>query len=367
MRLRRLATERFRNLESVELATDRQFIVLHGPNAQGKTNTLEAVYLLANLRPLRARRNAELVRWGEERTEVSGTVQTAGLEHSCGVSIGPSGRTVSLDGKRTSDLLEYFGCIRAIAFAPTDADIVLGEPVLRRSWVDRAAFTRSPLHLEIVRSFRRTLKQKGAALRSERPDRAVVEALNARLAHDGARLVMGRRRILAELEPHVRSLHRAIAGHDLPVTLTHRTSAPGKDQAEVEGALTEKLRGALDDELRRRRALVGPQRDDVVIAIDGVAARTYGSRGQIRSLVLSLKLAELVAARARGTVPLFLLDDVSSELDAERTERLVGTLIDLGAQVFATTTDTSTLSVLPSDETLWVAVSEGRMTVGGCT
>src|SRR5690606_33021246 len=108
----------------------------------------------------------------------------------------------------------------------------------------------------------------------------------------------------------------------------------GDDPEARAARLAERLRGARAEEVRRGRALVGPQRDEVRLSLAGHATRTFGSRGQVRSLVLAMKLAELVAARARGDRPLFLLDDLSSELDRGRTERLVALLIDLEAQVW---------------------------------
>lgn len=355
MRLLALQALGFRNLEPVDLPTDAAFVVVHGANAQGKTNLLEAVYLLATLKPLRARRLAELVRFGAEGAVIAGTVRGDGMERRYKVQLGSGGRTVSIDG-RAVGLEQWFEGVRAVAFTPSDGDIVLGGPSERRTWLDRAAFTKAPAHLDVVRRCQRALEQKSAALKSGRPNAAVLDALDAELAVGAARLVARRIDLIEELQPHVERLYAQIAGEQgRAIRLMYRT---GPDAARPEGWLAA-FGQARAGELRRRMCLVGPQRDDVEVLLDGQPARSFGSRGQVRSVVLALKLAELVAARERGDAPIFLLDDLSSELDRARTERLVGVLAELASQVFITTTDLEHLGGLPVGQTLRVRVVDG--------
>ncbi|MBX2797245.1 MAG: DNA replication and repair protein RecF [Myxococcales bacterium] len=362
MQLRRLVTDGFRNLVAPDLTATR-FVVLHGPNAQGKTNALEAIHLVATLKPLRGRRLRDLVTWGTDRAVVSAWVEHQGVERHYRVEIGKEGRTAKLDGKRVSDLQDYFAGVRAIAFTPQDGRVVSGEPSRRRAWLDRAAFTASPAHLDRVRVYRQCLAQKAALLRSDRPDPAVLDTLDLQLVQHGAQLAHRRAEMLDELTPHIQQLHEGIAGGEGEVTLTYATRAAGDDLAARCDALAQRLSEVRGRELDRRTTLAGPQLDDVKILLDGKPARTFASRGQTRSLVLSLKLAEMVAARNRGQVPLFLIDDASSELDATRTARLVALLADLGAQVFATTTDPGPIvAALPADDTLLVGVSQGVLT-----
>lgn len=364
MRVVRLVAEQFRNLEPVDLPIDAQFVVLHGANAQGKTNALEIVHLLATLKPLRGRKVRELVRFGEKAASVGARVEHQGIERWHRVDLEPQSRKVSLDGKVVHDLGEYFASIRAIAFTPSDAEVVTGEPSRRRNWLDRAVFTASPAHLDRVRVVRRCLDHKAAVLRQPQPDRPLLDVLDEQLAQLGAELVDRRVRMLAELEPHVRELHGTLVGPESArpeqLVVEVQTHARGETVAERRSALAERLAAVREREIERHTTLAGPQLDDVKITIDGKPARDFASRGQVRSVVLALKLAEMVAARARGDVPLFLIDDVSSELDALRTSRLVGTLADLGAQVFATTTDPGALcAALPGSATLLVQVRGG--------
>jgi DNA replication and repair protein RecF len=192
-------------------------------------------------------------------------------------------------------------------------------------------------------------------------DHAVLDALDTQLALLGARLAERRAALLAELAPWVDAMYRTLADADGAVTLELRTTAKGTSEAERAEALMDVFARSREAEIRRRRTLAGPQTDEVAIRLGGRPARRYASRGQVRSLVLALKLAELRAARERGTVPLFLLDDLSSELDRVRTRRLVALLADLGAQVIATTTDPEHVDSLPASDTLRLAVRNGEI------
>lgn len=359
MRLRRLVAQDFRNLAPLDLDLDADFVVLHGPNAQGKTNALEAIWVLASLRPLRASRPGELIRWGAEGMQIAGWVASDEILRHHRVDLRASKREVQLDGQRCAQLDAYFRDLRAICFTPTDAQIVEGGPEERRRWVDRAAFTARPAHLDLVRGHQRALLHKGATLRMDRPERELLDAIDDQLATLGAELVARRSALVSELAPHVARMVAAFGGADGPVSLTLRTQAAGASVGERRASLAAAYARARPAELRRRRTLVGPQTDDVEIQLGEQPARRFASRGQVRSLVLALKLAELHASRARGVVPLFLLDDLSSELDRGRTHQLIGMLGDLGAQVFATTTDPGPLDVLPASSTRRFRVRDG--------
>ncbi|MCB9669883.1 MAG: DNA replication and repair protein RecF [Alphaproteobacteria bacterium] len=364
MRFTRLVARGFRNLEPFDLPLDAPFVVLHGENAQGKTNTLEALWYATTLRPLRGHRPAELLGWDAPLMEVAVWSDRDGIVRHRRVQLEGGQRGLTLDGKRCNDLSAWFEDLRAIAFTPADGEVIMGGPELRRRWVDRAAFTARPAHLDIVRAYQRALVNKAATLRADRPDPTVLDVLDEQLASLGARLTARRADLLAELAPHVRQMVSTLAGQPSDVTLALRTAARGTSVDERAAALREAFGAARRAELRRRRTLVGPQIDDVVVRLQGQLARRYASRGQVRTLVLALKLAELVAARERGVVPVFLLDDLSSELDRARTGRLVGLLGDLGAQVVVTTTDPEHVTGDRRADAVWVEVRDGRLVTG---
>ncbi|MBT3217486.1 MAG: DNA replication and repair protein RecF [Proteobacteria bacterium] len=361
MRLLSLYCSTFRNLEPLELETDRPFVVFYGRNAQGKTNALEAIHWLATLKPLRSRRFRELRRWGEAEAVVGGQVRSDEIVRQYRTQINDRGRKLLVDQVPVKLLAEYFEGVRAISSTPTDSAIILGGPAERRSWLDRAAFTANPLHLETVRTFRRCLAQKSAALKAHVVDETLLDILDQQLAEVGGRLALYRQRVLGELAAHIEGIYRRIANDEMSVELNYRTVASGESLSERKLALMAAFSNMRAEELRRRTTLVGPQQDEVEITLQGQSARAFGSRGQVRSLVLALKLAELVAAEQRREVPLFLLDDLSSELDRDRTNRLVETLADLGAQVFITTTSPEHLGALLGPMTAMFHVENGKV------
>ena len=323
-----------------------------GPNAHGKTNALEAIHWLTTLKPLRGTRVRDLVRWGGQEAVVSGRFSAENVQCAYRVELGAT-RRLWIDERPVSELSEYFTGLRCIAFQPSDAEIISGEPSRRRAWLDRAAFTAAPAHLGIVRAYKRVLEHKSALLRSRQFDLLQLDTLDDQLGNLGTELARRRRAVLDDLAPHAIGLHGSIANGHGELGLSYR-NAPD---------LRQRIADARPEELRRRQALVGPQTDELHVTLDGQLARTFASRGQTRSVVLALKLAEMVAARARGDLPLFLIDDVSSELDRERTVRVVGLLADLGAQVLATTTDAAHLGALPAAATTWFSMDRGVVQV----
>ena len=360
MRLTELAVADWRNLPVARLPCDARFVVLHGDNAQGKTNLLEAVWTLANLRSFRELRQRRLIREGAKLAQVQGEVVGRSGARRMHWSRGlQGGRNLKLDGRPVHDLGEWFDVLRAILFCPEHASIVRGEPGLRRQFVDRAAFTARPAHLELVRQYRRIVQQKAALLRSGRPDPALLGTWSAQLAQVGAELTHRRQALLDELSGPFSEQHAAIAG-SAEVSLSLRTTGdPRADPAQLQEALIAKMAEAEADERRRGMVLVGPHRDDLDIRVQGRSARRFASQGQVRSIVLALKLAEIEAARRRGEAPLFVLDDLTSELDQRRMHRLVDLLAGLDNQVWITTTDPRWLGPLPSGDSLRFAVHDG--------
>ena len=362
MKLLRLSVRDWRNLPQVDLDTDSRFVVLWGDNAQGKTNLLEAVYALATLKSFRTRKNRELVRWDQDRAQVRGRIFDGHVERELTLDVTLKSRSATVDGKPPRVLREYFDGIRAVLFAPEDVAIVRGAPDLRRAFVDRAAFTASATFLEVAQLHRRLLDQKSALLRQFPVDRVQLAIFDEQLAQAGAHLVLRRRRIVDELDARFGELHARISGHG-DVTMRYRSCLPqGDEPSELAAAYLALLEQSREGDIERGASRVGPQRDDLVLSLDSRSARNFASQGQARSVVLALKLSELLAARERGARPLFLLDDLSSELDRLRRGRLVELLAELDLQCFVTTTDPSVVAAGTTVDVRSYEVENGGVT-----
>jgi DNA replication and repair protein RecF len=361
VRLRSLALTDWRNAASTQLNTDARVVVLHGENAQGKTNLLEAVWLLATLRSFRDNRPGRLIREGQPEARIDGVVDGDSGQRRLSWRRTEATRQLLIDGAPAARLSEWFALLRAVLFCPEHAGIVRGEPTDRRSFLDRAAFTAQPSHLELINDYGRVLKQKGALLRSRGPELALLDTWDASLARIGARVALRRQAVLDELAGPFAEAHAAIAGgRSSGLSLQVRgIGEDARDEAQMVERLEAALRRARPEELRRGTVLCGPHRDDLLIELEGRDARRFASQGQARSLVLALKLAELEAAHRRGQSPLFLLDDLTGELDARRMARLVERLGALPGQVWITTTDPAWLGPLPTGNTAVVRLQNG--------
>lgn len=354
MRVTSLAVEGWRNLSRASLTSDARFVVLHGENAQGKTNLLEAVFMMASLRSFRESRPRRLIQHGSKSAGIELEVVGLSGKRKMRWSYGPSGRKLFLDDGPVSRLQEWFGPIRAILFCPEHAAIVRGGPDERRRFIDRARFTAAPAYLDLVRSYQRVVRQKAMLLRGPARD-VELDVWDQRLVDLGMRLAQQRQQMVDELREPFKQMIKEIAGNETVDLQLRGVGIPGSSR----GSLAEIVARSRAEERRQKRVLVGPHRDDLAILLNGRLARNYASQGQARSIVLALKLAELLAARHRNDAPLFLLDDLTSELDARRMRRLVGVLSQMQSQVWITTTDPAHLGPLPPSECLL------RRVVGG--
>ncbi len=366
MQLRSLEIRDFRNIAQASLAPSAGATVLVGPNGQGKTNLIEAVFVLATLKPLRAVRLGELIRFGAERATLSAAVEGPGGERRLSVEVAPGERAAFLDGKAAERPDVYLEGHAAVCFTPDDLLLLKGEPEIRRRFLDRAAYNRWPAVLGEARDYVRALRGRNAALRRGAP--GVEASFREPLVRAGARLLRRRLALVAELAPRLGESFAAVSGPGGPVgQLAYRAaaglSAAGAEE-ELAGRLAEILARRLERDREKGYTSAGPHMDDLVLSLDGRPARAYGSQGQQRALVLALKIAEIENLRAAlGRPPLLLLDDVSSELDPEKSRLLLGYLAELHAQTFLTTTDRRLVQAAAGPDAVFWRVAAGSFSM----
>jgi DNA replication and repair protein RecF len=348
--IQRLRAAGWRNLKPVALEPGPQASVFFGENGQGKTNLLEAAFYLTEFRSFRTKTVGELLQWEAPVTRLAAEVVTTGLARRIDIELGPGKKVVRVDGKgirRDSPALRGLG---VVVFVPEDLLLPRSSPSARRSFLDRAAYNLDRLFYGEAVAFQKVLKNRNALLRRGNARPALLETFDEELARTGARLVSRRRAVAAALGPLVRNLFVDLHA-PLAVTLTYR-SDPVVEAATDEPAVAAALRLGLDKnvaaDLRRGFTGFGPQTDDLEMLLEGRLAREHASQGQTRSLVLALKLAELVnLTEALGEPPLLLLDDVASELDELRRSRLFSTILATPAQTFISVTDRDLIPPLP--------------------
>ncbi len=364
MRLSALHLDGFRNCKGGVSAPFSRFNGIFGQNGRGKTNYLEAIYYLSHLKSWRSSRRCELISWDAGEATLSASFEVAQRESDLTVRISAQSREVKLDGKAISLWRDYGAKFVAVLFSPEHTGLLRDEPECRRAALDEMGFHRDPTYLSLLRRYHLALKEKNAALRTGRFS-ASAEALvwNETLVLAGASLVSRRLALFKEIFPLLSQIYARIAAQDgarrglsLSLKVLGRELSLEECEAWGEKEAEAHFRMALDarasEELRRGMALVGPHRDDWSLYLDGRAVASTASQGEHRSLVIALKLAELVLLkRHSGEAPLFLLDDLTSELDENRRRFLIDSLSELECQVFLTSTDSALFAeLIPASE-----------------
>jgi DNA replication and repair protein RecF len=327
MRLRRIALTDFRSYTAVELEPAAGLTVIVGANGEGKTNLLEAIGYLATLSSFRGAPGEALVRQGAATAVIrADVVDGDDREALIEAELRVAGRDRVLVNKqplkRARDLL---GTLRVSVFSPDDLSLVKGGPSERRTYLDGALVACAPKHDQTLTDLDRIIRQRNALLKScggRLADDAAftLDVFDAKLAETGERLGRARQALIDQLEPVVAKAYDVVASEAASVTVTY--DAPWR----AEG-LAARLEAARQEDVRRAVTTVGPHRDDIVLTINGMPARTHASQGEQRSLSLALRLGahELVTEHTRSA-PVLLLDDVFSELDPDRSVALLRAL-----------------------------------------
>lgn len=350
----------FRNYARLQLQPDAGLCVLTGDNAAGKTNVLEAVFLCALGRSHRTSRDAELIRESEQAGAVALTLHTRGGTRSisCKLMAGERKR-VLIDGTALSRSGELLGCLNVVMFAPEDLMLVKGGPGERRRFLDMEISQLRPAYYYTLQQYNVALKQRNALLKAE-TETALLEPWDEQLSRLGAAITAERAQFLSELGGIASRLHVQLSGGRETLLLAYQPNLPDVEPDRLAAAMRERLFDALERDRFRGSTSVGPHRDDVAMALDGSDVRVYGSQGQQRTVVLSLKLSELqIMRQLRGESPVLLLDDVFSELDRRRQRMLLDAV--QGCQTFLTCTHLEELSAAGALQMQVYSVSAGNV------
>ncbi|MEL6262960.1 MAG: DNA replication/repair protein RecF [Cyanobacteria bacterium J06554_11] len=354
MFLKHLYLQNFRNYQSQSVAFSAPKTILLGDNAQGKSNLLEAVELLATLKSHRTSRDRDLVKEGAATGHIKAQLQKDIGPSELNLVLRSSGRRATiLNGETLKRQQDFLGTLNAVQFSSLDLDLVRGGPGERRTWIDTLLIQLEPIYAYILQQYNQALKQRNAFIKqhtteedSQPLDPTQMALWDAQIVTAGVRVIRRRARGLQRLIPLAQSWHKAISGDSETLRITYQPNVLPEDTApenlneptDIQQAFFEKIKSRAIAEYHQRTSLVGPHRDDIAFTINQTPARQYGSQGQQRTLVLSLKLAELALIEAViGEPPLLLLDDVLAELDLKRQNQLLETIEDRFQTLITTT------------------------------
>jgi DNA replication and repair protein RecF len=339
--LTRLRIRQFRNLGSQELEIPEEGVAVVGPNAQGKSNFLEAIYYLETLRSFRGAREEQLLGFGEEVFRLEGELSGSDDADTVSAAFQRRGKIkkVTVDGAEVDRMADGIGHLGAVIFSPLDTALVNSGPSERRRYLDIVLSLNRPGYLGHLQGYRKILGQRNAALKLGEGD-ALVRAWDDAMIREGAAVARERSAWCWEVGESFTHYYRQVSG-GRAAYMRYRPSAgpvgsagaePGADRpadAEVwEDAFRTALAETADRERRQGTTVVGPHRDEVKLSLDdaedGLELREFGSGGQRRTAALALRLVEAdTIRRARGREPLVLMDDAFAELDEARSERVL--------------------------------------------
>lgn len=347
MWIERLSLHHYRNVNA-RLELGAGLNVLLGRNGQGKTNVLESIFVSCYGKSFRSGRLGDLVQFDQEQAQVLLSVSHDGLSTDIETVISAAQRSQKVGGKENSTALEVSNALKVVFFGPEELSLVKGGPVLRREFLDRAIVVHHPPFGELQRRYGRILKERNQLLKEfegyRGPPVELMEAYEEELGRYGAQIVESRRRYLREFVPYAREFLRQHTAGALELEVTYLGNPvlesgnlpEGRDLAKI---YQEALKQGRGRDSATGSTSIGPHLDDLEITVNGRPARFFASQGEQRQIVVSCKLAQLALWKERFQVlPVLLLDDVSSELDAGRTQLLFGLIQTWGIQTILTTT-----------------------------
>ena len=375
MYLKNINLYTFRNYYKQSVSLQSQKTILLGNNAQGKSNLLEAIELLATLKSHRTRRDQDLISEGEKSSQIIANIERIYGQSELSITFRSSGkRTLMLNHERLHRHLDFLGHINAVEFSCLDLDLVRGSPEIRRTWLDTLLIQLEPIYAHIINQYHKILKQRNSFLkiiRGQFNDQKDSDGLlgavsqlqlwDEQLSETGTRVTRRRNRVIQRLLPLAQRWHKSISGKAelLEINYLSNINIKNEDHQTIQQRFLEKIEQCSAVERNLATTVVGPHRDDVEFNINKKQAKFYSSQGQQRTLVLAIKLAELqLIEDVIGEPPLLLLDDVLAELDHNRQRQLLE-VIQGRFQTLITTTH------LPNFDTEWLKSSQIIKVEGG--
>jgi DNA replication and repair protein RecF len=338
----------FRNYPRLDADIAPGFHLLLGDNAQGKTNILEAVYLMATLRSFRGVGGAQMIRHGQKGYFVGGNVVGQG-EHEIKIYWSARERKLALDGQPVKKLTEYLGVLRTVVFCTEDLQLVKGAARARRRFLDLLLAQTQPGYLPLLQRYMRAVRARNALLKHHSANEAALDSFSQELVKLGDDIIRARRELVPKFSPLARLAYRRISNDAEELRIEYQPSVK-KDFA-VE------LAQSRSRERTYRSTLVGPHRDDLQLLLNEKSAAQSGSEGQKRTLAIALKMAQAeYLAGIHGSPPVLLIDDVMGELDEKRRGGFLPLLEHArkaGGQVFMTATEENWPGELGKDLLRW--------------
>lgn len=335
MQLLKLELNRFRNYKHEIISFDDGVNIFFGNNGEGKTNILEAIYMLSLGRSFRTNKDRDMINLEGQTAYVRAIVESSGKEYKIEYKIDSKiKKAIKINGLPIDRISELLGIINVVIFSPEDLSLVKDGPKERRNFIDRELSQLRPKYYGALNDYYKNLAQKNNLLKNKEIDPLLLDVYDEQLARYGLEIINFRQDFINKISRIANENHYKISSRKENLTIDYEKSIEASSRDEYYQALKE----TRERDIQRGTSSKGIHRDDLKIEINGIDLRTYGSQGQKRSAAISLKLSEIeLIYEMRGEYPLVLLDDIFSELDRERQIMLLDSIKH--TQTFVTTAE----------------------------
>ncbi len=323
MIIKKLVLDNFRNIQDREIDTSAKQIILTGENGQGKTNLLEAIYILCYGNSFRTQNLREAVSYGQDSFHLSSVFEDfQGLERKAEIIFDETGKKIRLDNKEVKDRKELIYCLPCIVFSHDDIEFVRGEPENRRRFFDQTMTMYDPVFFDDLRRYKMVLKQRNAAIKDQRI--SLLDIYDEKLASYGIQIMKARRSVCSSFSSLFPDIYNAVSREDRGIGIQYRPSWNEEDS--VEG-IVERLFNQRETDLKMNTTTSGPHRDRFLVTDKNGQFTSGASTGQMRLASLVFRSAQAAFFRQKtGLYPIFLIDDVLLELDTQKRSRYLSYL-----------------------------------------
>jgi DNA replication and repair protein RecF len=368
MYIEQLSLKNYRNYEALDIAFENKVNVILGENAQGKTNVMESIYVLALAKSHRTSNDKELITWDKEYAKIEGRVKKQYGSVPLQLIISKKGKKAKFNHIEQQKLSQYIGNMNVVMFAPEDLNLVKGSPQVRRRFIDMEIGQVSPIYLHDMGQYQKVLQQRNHYLKAlqakKQTDMTMLDIYTEQFIKLAVKIIQKRFEFVHLLENWAIPIHKGISRGKEILKLDYKPSVnvlEGQELSKMIEVFEEKYFHVKQKEIDRGITLFGPHRDDLLFFVNDRDVQTFGSQGQQRTTALSVKLAEIELIRSEiNEYPILLLDDVLSELDDYRQSHLLNT-IQGKVQTFVTTTSVEGIDHQTLKEAATFIVETGKM------
>lgn len=367
MYVKELSLIHYRNYEQLKLSFDPTIHLFIGDNAQGKTNILESLHVLALAKSHRTSKDKEWISWNQDYAVIQGIIEKKHSTVPLELQISAKGKKAKVNRIEQKKLSDYIGVLNVVMFAPEDLELVKGSPQVRRRFIDMEMGQISSVYLHYLAHYYKILQQRNALLKDwnkRKENSTMVDIFTVQLIEIAAKILIKRALFIKRLQQWAEPIHQRITNSVEKLEISYIYSTPihtEMTEKEINETLTEKFDKIREQEESRGSTLIGPHRDDLQFSVNGMNVQVFGSQGQQRTTALSLKLAEIELIKAEvGEYPILLLDDVLSELDDHRRSHLLEA-IQNRVQTFVTNTSVEGIDSILLNQSKIYHVHQGQI------